>query len=73
MWSVCRAFDLFAKPTQTRRGTVNKDVLRQALLDYGTSAASEKEISKLVDTLPTADEAGANEFDYLKHINMFMG
>jgi hypothetical protein len=68
-----RAFDMFAKPIQSRKGVINKDVLRQALLEYGSSAASEKEIHKLVELLPACEGGATNEFDYAKHVNLFMG
>ena len=70
---MCRAFDMFAKPVQGRKGSVNKDVLRHALLQYGSSVASEKEIHKLVDMLPASEGGATNEFDYAKHVNLFMG
>jgi Ca2+-binding EF-hand superfamily protein len=64
---------LFAKPTQTRRGVINKEILKQALIQFGSSVASEKEINKLIDSLPTSENGAYSDFDYLKHINMFMG
>lgn len=68
-----RAFDLFAKPTQTRRGVINKEELKRSLVQFGSSVASEKEINKLIDTLPISEDGACSEFDYMKHINMFMG
>ena len=64
---------MFAKPLQTRKGVVNREVLRQVLVEYGSSAASEKEIAKLIEMLPSSEGGAADEFDYLKHINQFMG
>lgn len=64
---------MFAKPMQTRKGVINKDILRQALMQYGSSAATEKEINKLIEMLPSSDGTTSDEFDYNKHINAFMG
>jgi hypothetical protein len=64
---------MFAKPTQTRKGVVNKELLRQALVQYGRSAATEKEITKLVEMLPSSEGGTSDEFDYAKHITQFMG
>lgn len=68
----CRAFDLFGKNTQSRRGVIDKDLLREALVQYGGDAATPKEIHKLVESLPSADSHGSNEFDYLKHVSSLM-
>jgi Ca2+-binding EF-hand superfamily protein len=67
----CSAFDLFARGTQTRAGVINKDILEQALLQYGASVAQPKEIQKLVEFLPVA-ESSYHEFDYASHVSTFL-
>lgn len=67
----CSAFDVFARGTQTRHGVIDKDILQQSLIQYGISAASERDIEKLVASLPCADNS-VNEFDYVKHIATFL-
>lgn len=69
--SRCSAFDVFARGTQTRNGVINKEILQQNLIQYGISAASERDIEKLVASLPCADNT-VNEFDYVKHIATFL-
>lgn len=68
----CSAFDMFARPTQLRKGTVDKGVLRQALVQYGSSTATEAEIVKLIDSLPMSEGDTSNEFDYAKHISQYL-
>ena len=55
-----------------RKGVVDKDLLRQALVQYGSSVASEQEISKLIDALPMPEGDTSNEFDYAKHIAQYL-
>ena len=70
-WIPCRAFDLFARATQTRAGVINKEILEAALLQYGSSVATKKEIQKLVELLPVADNS-YQEFDYATHVSTFL-
>lgn len=67
----CRAFDLFARATQTRPGVINKDILEHALLQYGTGTAAPKEIRKLIEHMPIAENA-YQEFDYGAHVAAFL-
>eukprot|EP00892_Ulva_mutabilis_P010757 jgi/Ulvmu1/8053/UM004_0290.1 len=68
---IMNAFDLFARGSQARQGVIDKDILQQNLIQYGLSAASEREIQKLIASLPCADNS-VNEFDYVKHIATFL-
>lgn len=63
---------MLAKGTQSRKGVVNKELLHQALVQYGSSVATEKEIAKLMEALPVSEGSSSNEFDYAKQISQFM-
>jgi calmodulin len=67
-----RAFNLFAKKTNSRTGIIHKVALQTALQQYGSSVASAREIVKLVDSLPVC-EGSDGDFDYAKHIQTFVG